>query len=452
MRAVIYRRQSSDRDATEYGVERQGEDCARLCADRGWTVVRTLTDNDVSASGRRPRPAYQELLQMIRRREVDAVVAQALDRLLRRNIELEELIPLAERAGVRIVTVFGDLDLSTDVGRMVGRILASVASGEIERKSYRQHRAQLQAARAGRRVGGRRPFGYEQDGMTVRPAEAEAVREGYRMLLAGASLGEIARAWTSAGHRAQRAQWQGSTVRAVLRNPRNAGLRAYHKEVVGAAAWPAIVPEETWRAACAVLDDPSRVSGRRGAPVALLTRVALCGVCDAHVHAGGAVRKYRMYRCSASLGHVGRKGEPIEEYVSALVVERCSRPDARELLVDRERPDVDALREESLTLRSRLDDLAVDYAEGAVSRAQLHAGTMRIRTRLVEIEAAMADAGRVDILGPLVHADDTRAEWEGYETSRRRLVIGALMTVRILPVKRGTRTFRPESLHVEWKG
>ena len=47
----------------------------------------------------------------------------------------------------------GDLDLSTDAARLVGRILASVARGEVERKGARQKRAQQQAAQQGRPAG-----------------------------------------------------------------------------------------------------------------------------------------------------------------------------------------------------------------------------------------------------------------------------------------------------------
>jgi hypothetical protein len=55
----------------------------------------------------------------------------------------------------------------------------------------------------------------------------------------------------------------------VLNRPRNAGLRVYHSEIIGKAAWKPIVPEETWRALTTLLGDPSRRTGPgRQAPVA----------------------------------------------------------------------------------------------------------------------------------------------------------------------------------------
>ena len=41
----------------------------------------------------------------------------------------------------------------------------------------------------------------------------------------------------------------------MLRRPRNAGLTSYGAETFP-AAWPAIVPEATWRAVVSILSDP----------------------------------------------------------------------------------------------------------------------------------------------------------------------------------------------------
>ena len=155
-RAAIYLRQSKDATGAALAVERQRADCQRLAAERGWQVVATFTDNDLSASTGKPRPGYLELLALVDTRAVDVVVAWHVDRLTRRLAELEDLIDRCEKAGVRVATVSGDLDLSTDAGRLVGRILGAVARGEIERKSARQQRAALQAAESGREPAGAR--------------------------------------------------------------------------------------------------------------------------------------------------------------------------------------------------------------------------------------------------------------------------------------------------------
>lgn len=472
MRAALYLRQSQDRTGEEAGVTRQREDCAELAQRRGWTVVQTFPDNDVSGK-RTDRPGFRNLLTAVRAGDVEAIVATEWTRLSRNRRDELALIEACQQKGVIIALVRGsDLDLSTAAGRMVADMMAATARMEIDQKSERQARAELQRAQQGRRSGGRRPFGYDDDGMTVREDEALAVKRAYADLLAGVPLAEIARQWVAAGlysgqkcyradRRGQQSTWARDTVRKVLLNPRNAGLRAYRGEIVAKAVWPAIVSEETWRAAVDVLEDPSRKRTPTRARF-LLTGVALCGrtvlsstgeevPCDATVHGGGARRQYRTYRCRDNVGHIARMADPIERYVSDVVIERLSRPDAADLLLDTEKPDLAVLREKAVAYRARLDTLAVEFADGDLTASQLRIATERIRTKLAETEAEMASAGRVDILGPLVRTDDVRAVWKGLSTSKRRAVIATLMDVRIHTVKRGTRTFRPESVEITWK-
>jgi site-specific DNA recombinase len=462
VRASVYTRISQDRVGLAAGVTRQREACDARCRDRGWAIASHHEDNDITASGRKKRAGFEAMLADIAKGEVGAVVAWSLDRLQRNRRDELRLYELCRDRGVIISLVNGaELDFGSATGRLVADNLGSLARFEIELKSDRQLAASRQAALAGRRVGGRRPFGYEADGVTVRLHEAAAVRDGFRAVLAGVPLGEIARDWNRRGfttgqarrkgeHAGEPSPWRRYSVRMVLRNPRYAGLRSLRGEIVAAAEWPPLVDEGTFHAVRAVLDDP----GRRDNPsrgVALLTGIGLCGVCGAAVHAGGATGGIRGYRCSGSTGHVARRAEPVEQYVSAVIVERLSRPDAAELLIDRALPDLDALRTESAALRSRLDSLAVDFADGELTASQLRAATDRLRGRLGEIENEMADAARVDVLGPVVTARDLRAAWGGLGVARQRAVVDMLAMVTVMPAGRGTRTFRPESVAIEWR-
>jgi site-specific DNA recombinase len=174
LRSVIYARQSLDRSGEGAAVDRQVADCQRIAHQRGWSVVETITDNDMSASTGKPRPGYQRLVSLMRSRSLDAVIVWHVDRLTRRLVDLEEVISICESTGVRLATVTGDIDLGTDTGRMLARILASVARGEVERKGVRQRRANEQRAKAGRMGWTRRPFGYDRKDGVVVVVEEEA--------------------------------------------------------------------------------------------------------------------------------------------------------------------------------------------------------------------------------------------------------------------------------------
>ena len=469
MRAVLYLRQSVDRAGDELGVTRQRQDCERLAVERGWTVVAILSDNDTSAS-KGHRRKFAELLRLVDSNAVDVVVVWAIDRLVRRLAELEDVIERCERAGVKLATVSGDLDLSTDMGRLVGRILASVARAEVERKGARQRRAYQQAAELGEPPGGPVPFGFRPDRITHHPVQAEAIRDGYAVLLAGGTLAGIARRWNAAGltsgrvriagaRAGQPSQWCAETVRALLLNPRNAGLRAYHGEIIGPARWEPIVAEQTWRAAIALLSDPSRRQAPP-APRRLLSGIAVCGVCQGPVCAGTSMPTYHTYRCRSN-GHVARRGDHADAYVCAIVVERLARPDAIELIFDGTRPDVAALRSEAISLRSRLQSIAVEFADDdTVTPAQFRAITLRLRSRLDALEAQIADAGRVSVLGPFITAasedrqaaaERVRGVWEAMldqGTDRCRAVIDALMTITLHSPGPGARRFDPATIEI----
>jgi site-specific DNA recombinase len=457
VRAAVYTRQSLDRTGEGLAVARQLEACEQLCAARGWTVTHRLSDNDMSASSTRRRPAYERLLKLMADQAVDVVVVWELDRLTRRMRDVLDVIDLCERTKVGLTTVSGDLDLTTDTGQTVATILGAIGSMEVKRKAKRQAAAQAQAAKQGRRVGGRRPFGYEQDGVTVRADEAAAIRSGYEAVLSGVPLAGVARDWNERGltpgqrrRDGRPSRWRHDNVRACLLNPRNAGIRSYLGEEVGPAVWPALVPEETFRAVVDIVTHPDRRHGPNAAK-ALLTGLGLCGVCGGPLHGGRTKDGVRTYRCKGSYGHVARQADPVDEFVGAVVVERLSRPDAHELLRAPQTEDTAALRGEAQAARQRLEQIAVDFADGVLTAGQLRAMTERLRSRIVELDARLADAGRVDVLGPLVDRKDTQQAWDRLGVDRQRTVVDALMTVRVLPPGRGRRTFDPATVEVSWR-
>ncbi|KQQ27792.1 hypothetical protein ASF54_03265 [Frondihabitans sp. Leaf304] len=133
------------------------------------------------------------------------------------------------------------------------------------------------------------------------------------------------------------------------------------------------------------------------------------------------------------------------------MVARLSQPDARELTQTTNQPDTERLKLEAVGLRERLDILALDFADGTLTSGQLRTATERLRSRLSAIEAELADAGRVDLLGPLVGADDVAASWAALTVPRKRAVIDALAIITLRPVGRGVRNFDPDTVGIDWR-
>ncbi len=446
MRAAIYLRQSKDTNGTGLAVDRQRVDCQRLATDRGWTVVTTLCDNDLSASTGKRRPGYEELLALIDAGAVDVVVTWHLDRLMRRLADLEDVIVRCEKAGVRVATVSGDLDLSTDAGRLVGRILSSVAQGEGERKSARQRRAALQAAESGREPA-RRAFGFTNG--AHQPAEAPALAELYGKVLAGMTLVAATKWLNAAGHRTTTGRpWERTGVRKMLINPRNAGLRAYRGQIVAAGTWAPIVAEEVWRATVALITDPSRGRNRATGRRWLGGGVYRCH-CGARVRVNYSHHGTRVYECGVHR-HLSRSADAIDELVARVIAGRLRRGDLADLLAP-DAADVAPLRDEAAALRLRLDQVAADYADGLLTGRQAQLATARVQERLNEAEQALADAGRGTRLGPLLAAPDPGQAWLDADLPTRQAVLDALASVTLLPASPGRAPFDPRTVEVTWR-
>lgn len=442
--ASIYARQSFDRHGDTLAVTRQLDLCRKFATSRGWTVTAEYVDNDRSATSGVERPEFERLIQS----NPERVVVWHTDRLVRLTRELERVIDLG--ADIHAVEA-GHLDLSHPAGRAVAKTVTAWAQFETEQKGLRQRAANDQRAESGQPYRCQRAFGFEKDGMAVRESEAAELRVAAEGVIRGQSLSSLVRDLNDRGvTTATGRTWRTTTLKAALLSPRNAGQRQHRGQVVGPGAWPATLDADTVVAVRSILTDPSR--SRPGAPRRyLLSGVLTCGKC--HEPLSGTYIKekgHSVYRC---MGHVTRRVEPVDEYVTALVVARLSRPDAIDLFT---RPGADdrvlaALRGERDGLRERLGGLAEAYALGDIDRAQLTAGTKRVNTRVEQIEQELSEAVTDPTLAEVTTAADVAAAFAALPLDTQRKVIGTLLAVELLPVGSGRRTFRPDSLQIEWR-
>lgn len=473
--AVIYARISSDRAGAGLGIGRQEDDCRALAARLGLTVVAVHADNDLSAYSGKPRPGYRKLLDAIQAGEVDAVLAWHTDRLHRSPRELEDYIDACEKHGVLTHTVTaGPLDLTTSTGKMVARMLGAVARGEVEHTIERMRAAHQQAATKGKFHGGERPFGWESDGRTPRPDEAAEIARAATLILKGVSLKSIAREWNERGITTARGRkWQGYDVSLVLRRARHAGLRTHRGEVIGKADWPAIIPEETWLALCARLDDPNRRTTPGPAPRWLGTGQFLCGAltgpggteCGGLLTIGrgsrGGPGKDRIYRCQQPGRHVTRTAVLLDAYIKEVVVARMSLPDAIELATHQVAPaeDIGELQRQLVALQARKEEVVRLHMAGAYDERQAAVASTELQRLSKALEARIAAAVSISPAAGLAQAADPGAEWDRMTVAERKAAVAWLMTVTVLPAaparpfgwKPGMSYFKPEYVRIDWR-
>lgn len=445
--AHVYLRMSEDRTREEAGHDRQLADCRALAASLGVTVAAVHTDTESATTGA-VRPGFEALLKARPR----LIIAWHEDRLLRTNKDLERVIDLD--GAVHFVT-HGRLDLATPTGRAVARTVTAWSHHEAEHKAQRQRLANKQRAERGEPWRGNvRLFGYTL-AFDLVPAEAERAAEAYAAVLAGTSLRALAARWAAAGVVNVSGQpFNSRRLVEVLRRPIYAGRRHYRGEDIGPCTAPAVVDLDTFAAVQVILNDPSRRTTDKGGrgPLCLLSGVARCGRCEGPMTAGvgtansAAHTRYRTLTCRGCLG-LSRKEEPIEEFVTAVVLARMRRPDFAELL-EAPAPDLAPLRARAGELRAQRDELAADLTVDLSFAAKRDA---RLRAELEKVETEIADRSRGGALAPFAGGRDPGEVWQALDLVGRRAVVRELIDVVILPVPRGARVFDPDSLTIDWK-
>jgi site-specific DNA recombinase len=460
IRASIYCRISRDREGAGLGVNTQEADCRALAVTLGWTVVAVHTDNDISAYSGKPRPGYRAMLAAIRAGETDAVVCWHTDRLHRSPVELEEYVAACEARNVVTQTVqAGHIDLATASGLMIARMLGATARYEVDHQIERQVRAKRRSAEAGLWRGGRRPYGYEADGMTLRPDEAEAIASATTALLAGASIRGLVKDWNAAGRRTTMGNlWATNSFRTCLRRWRNAGLMEMHGEVIGQAQWPAIVPEQQLRALRDMMDNPARRFNVSNTARRWLGSGLYRCECGSGLIVSSA-NSSRAYRCRDGCGQLSRRQADVDELVSRVVMERLRRADLADLLARDDDGQLGQLEAEAVALRSRLDSLAGLFAQGVIDAQQLTEGTREVKRRLDQVGELTAASYHGTALAGVADAADPGAAWMDAPLDRKRAVLDALASVTLLRGAAGRPAgwapgqtyFRPDLVKLEWR-
>ena len=132
--------------------EIQVNELRRYCYARDWKITHEIIDHHTG--GTDDRPGLKKLLDLVRTREVDAVVVLKLDRLFRSLKHLLTQLEEFDALGVKFVAVKDAVDWTTPSGRLFLQVLGSLA--EFERGLLRERTMMgLDHARASGKILGR---------------------------------------------------------------------------------------------------------------------------------------------------------------------------------------------------------------------------------------------------------------------------------------------------------
>jgi len=442
-------------------VRRQVEDCERLATRQGWDVVERYVDDDVSAYSGRARPAYRRMLDDLRDGFLDAVVVWHLDRLHRQPKELEEFFELCEAAGVRrLASVSGDIDLGTDDGQFLARILAAVSRKESDDKSRRIRRKHQELAQAGRIAGGgTRPYGFESDRRTICEAEAVVIRDCAARLLAGEAIRSVCADLNERGvATVTGVAWKTQTLRRMLMSGRISGQREHRGELVAVAEWPGIITAVETARIRALLSDPARRTNRSVRRY-LLVRLLRCGLCGEALVSRPRAGGDRRYICASGpnfsgCGHMYVMADTLEEFVVEAVLYRLDSPElAAALNGSTGDPDAERWQQEIEQSQSQLDSLAGMYGRREIGLSEWHAARPPIERRVSEAKKRLAQLSRTSVLaGHVGNAAGLRERWTGLPLTRQHAIVGAILDhVVVAPGRPGFNRFDPSRFQPVWK-
>jgi site-specific DNA recombinase len=451
IRCAIYVRVSLDSTGEQLAITRQLEDCRKIAHARGWVIVAEYPDNSISAFKEKDRPKYNEMTTDYQRCAFDAIIVWDLDRLTRQPKQLEDWVEAAEKRGLLLVTVTGDVDLSSHNGRLYARIKAAAARSEMEMKSARQARAARQRAEHGKVPKGVRLTGYTLDGEVVE-AEATLVREIFARFHAGDSLKGIARYLSETGVKTRHGKpWNPSTVSSILRNPRYCGRVYYNRRENGTtgdwapAAFPAIVEEHVWDAINARLADPRRRKAYNTDRKYLGSGLYLCGKCEERVRAhylGGRPG----YRCPA--GCVNRSAAAIDQAVEALVQARLSQPDVAQLVSKPTGKEATDAAAEVRRQRNRLTQVEADYDADLIDGKRYKEKCAKIKAQLEAAEVRLTQLTAGSEVAGILTAPNVAAAFNAAPLGVRQAVTRFFMEVQLLAAPRGRRGFDPQTIQI----
>ncbi|TDU05626.1 DNA invertase Pin-like site-specific DNA recombinase [Streptomyces sp. 846.5] len=511
-RAAGYVRISDDEAGEEKGVRRQSEDVTELAGRLGWSIHKIYPENDTSAykrrlvrmiDGRRVwrvfRPAFRQMLQDYEDGVIDGIIVYDLDRLARQPRDLEDLIDLVDYFKRPVVGVTGSLDLLTENGKAMARVLVAMANKSSADTARRVARARLQSAQEGHSASGFRPFGWEVDRIVLRPAEADLVRRAALAFLDGETWSSLTNMIAGSGLPTVRGGvWRIRTVKNMILSPRIAGIAVYGgqmrtpKRTGGEVdrnsnpktialrdargeyvrgAWESILTIEQWEAVTAEYErrrdgtDFTTQNTRKH----LLSGLLRCGglrsdgtTCQVPLvgnrtknRAGTHVKIYKCPGkvhggCGGTQRNMPKLDKLIEDLLFAHLTENA--PDEGEQL-----PEVDGASPEAAELesvRSTLEKMRIGLRDGVIGPDSFFAVVPGLEQREKRLAAALREARQVRALRVQQSrsVDEVREDWDKATVPGRRAILAQyLRAVVVHPSQTRGPVFDHASIDPVWR-
>ena len=216
--AGIYKRVSTlDQKREGFSLPEQEEKLREFCKFKGYEIYKVYEDAGISAKNDK-RPAYQEMIQDIKDKKINVIVAFKLDRLTRSVYDIEKLMKFVNDNDCDIDCMADESNTTTSNGRMVMRIMTSVSQNEIEKCSERTKFGMVGAIKSGH-IPNRSPLGFTRDNkkLVPDPLTKDIIVRVFDLYLEGKSHQTIANIFNKE-QVLNKTNWYDSTIQKILSN------------------------------------------------------------------------------------------------------------------------------------------------------------------------------------------------------------------------------------------
>lgn len=216
--AGIYKWVSTlDQKREVFSLPEQEEKLREFCKFKGYDIYKVYEDAGISAKNDK-RPAYQEMIQDIKDKKINVIVAYKLDRLTRSVYDIEKLMKFVNDNDCDIDYMADESNTTTSNGRMVMRIMTSVSQNEIEKCSERTKFGMVGAIKSGH-IPNRSPLGFTRDNKKLvhYPLTKDIIVRVFDLYLEGKSHQTIANIFNKE-QVLNKTNWYDSTIQKILSN------------------------------------------------------------------------------------------------------------------------------------------------------------------------------------------------------------------------------------------
>lgn len=410
----------------------------------GWANLHGVAVGEVfeeldESGGRADRPLLIRAMERVESGLTQGIVVAKLDRFGRSLKDGLVNIERIEAAGGTFVSVQDGLDLGTPTGKLVLRIMLSMAEWELDRVRGNWDTAKGQAVSRGCFISTWVPLGYVRDDdghLHPDPEAAPVVAEVFRRRAAGERIADLCRFLNAAELTSAKGNkyFVNTSVSGILQSRAYLG-ESQNGQHLNTSAHEPLIDAPTWQAA----QRPRAVHAvHTEAEPALLTGLLRCASCRLSLASGVGLkgRQTRRYRCC---GHSGGGECPDPVRVSAPEIDplvedlffRLLRRKKSSVSVGQTRRTEDALTVAESDLTSYRDDPRFLRTLGA---ERFERG-LRVRRRAVEDALLdLANLERRDA-GPTVpSADEIEEQWPSLSMRERcALIRGVIDCVFVAP-------------------